>query len=142
MESGVAKNPITDWAAYEDHLRERMGNDNKMVRLITNRAKLNPKKIVFAEADQLNVLKATQIVYEDGIGFPVLLGNKEQILDLKAELGFDADLEIIDPKTDEEAVRRNKFAKSFWEARGRRGVSKLDAEKFMRERNYFASNDG
>ncbi|GAA3765439.1 NADP-dependent malic enzyme [Flavobacterium ginsengiterrae] len=139
MESGVAKNPITDWAAYEDKLRERMGNDNKMVRLITNRAKLDPKKVVFAEADQLNVLKAAQIVHEDGIGIPVLLGSRETILELKAELGFDAELEIIDPKTDGEEARRNRFAESFWQSRGRRGVSKLDAEKFMRERNYFAA---
>jgi len=139
MESGVAKNPITDWAAYEDTLRERMGNDNKMVRLITNRAKLDPKRVVFAEADQLNVLKAAQIVYEDGIGFPILLGNRDTILELKAELGFDAELEIIDPKTDSEEERRNRFAQSFWESRGRRGVSKLDAEKFMRERNYYAA---
>ena len=139
MDSGVAKNPITDWAAYEEVLRERMGNDNKMVRLITNRAKMDPKRIVFAEADQLNVLKAAQIVYEDGIGFPILLGNKEVILELKAELGFDAELEIIDPKTNEEEARRNKFANSYWETRERRGVSLLDSQKFMRERNYFAA---
>jgi malate dehydrogenase (oxaloacetate-decarboxylating)(NADP+) len=90
-----------------------MGNDNKMVRLMTNRAKLDPKRVVFAEADQLNVLKAAQIVYEDGIGFPILLGDKETILELKKELGFDAEVEIIDPKTTEEEARRNKFANSF-----------------------------
>ncbi|MGO4772108.1 NADP-dependent malic enzyme [Flavobacterium sp. W22_SRS_FK3] len=139
MESGVAKNPITDWAAYEDMLLERMGNDNKMVRLITNRAKLNPKRVVFAEADHLNVLKAAQIVFEDGIGIPVLLGNKEIILELKEELGFDADIEIIDPKIKEEEQRLERFAKSYWSTRERRGISLLDAQKLMRERNYFAA---
>ena len=110
-----------------------------MVRLITNRAKMNPKKIVFAEADHLDVLKAAQIVWEEGIGFPILLGNKEIILELKAEIGFDADVEIIDPKINEEEARRNKFANTYWSTRQRRGISFLDAQKLMRERNYFAA---
>ncbi|KIA96112.1 MULTISPECIES: NADP-dependent malic enzyme [unclassified Flavobacterium] len=139
MESGVALNPITDWEKYEEELLARLGNDNKMVRLITNRAKMDPKRIVFAEADHLNVLKAAQIVYEEGIGFPILLGNKEIILELKAELGFDADVEIIDPKTKDQEERRNQFASSYWSTRERRGISLLDAQKLMRERNYFAA---
>jgi malate dehydrogenase (oxaloacetate-decarboxylating)(NADP+) len=139
IESGVAKNPITDWAKYEEELLERLGNDNKMVRLITNRAKVDPKKIVFAEADHLDVLKAAQIVYEEGIGFPILLGNKEIIQELKAELGFYAEVEIIDPKTKKEEPRRNRYANAYWESRKRRGISLLDAQKLMRERNYFAA---
>lgn len=139
MESGVAQNPITDWLKYEEELSERLGNDNKMVRLLTNRAKTNPKKIVFAEADHLDVLKAAQIVFEEGIGHPILLGNKEVILELKEELGFTADVEIIDPKTDEEKERRMLFAEQYWEARKRRGLTLLDAQKWMRERNYFAA---
>ncbi|MDN3674835.1 NADP-dependent malic enzyme [Flavobacterium branchiarum] len=139
MESGVALNPITDWEKYEEELLARLGNDNKMVRLITNRAKMDPKRIVFAEADHLNVLKAAQIVHEEGIGFPILLGNKEIILELKEELGFDADVEIIDPKTKDQEERRNQFAASFWSTRERRGISLLDAQKLMRERNYFAA---
>ncbi|KFF19810.1 NADP-dependent malic enzyme [Flavobacterium hydatis] len=139
MESGVALNPITDWEKYEEELLARLGNDNKMVRLITNRAKMDPKRIVFAEADHLNVLKAAQIVHEEGIGFPILLGNKEIILELKAELGFDADVEIIDPKTKDQEERRNQFASSYWATRERRGISLLDAQKLMRERNYFAA---
>lgn len=139
MDSGVAQNPITDWAKYEEELLERLGSDNKMVRLLTNRAKTNPKRIVFAEADHFDVLKAAQIVYEEGIGKPILLGNKEVILELKNELGFDADVPIIDPKTSEEDSRRLQYAQHYWEMRQRRGISLLDAQKWMRERNYFAA---
>jgi malate dehydrogenase (oxaloacetate-decarboxylating)(NADP+) len=139
MDSGVALNPITDWAEYEELLMERLGNDNKMVRLITNRAKMDPKRIVFAEADHLDVLKAAQIVFEEGIGFPILLGNKEIIMELKEEIGFIADVQIIDPKVAEEEQRRNSFATTYWQTRQRRGISLLDAQKLMRERNYFAA---
>jgi malate dehydrogenase (oxaloacetate-decarboxylating)(NADP+) len=139
MESGVALNPITDWEKYEEELLERMGSDNKMVRLLTNRAKREPKRIVFAEADQLDVLKAAQIVYEEKIGFPILLGRREDILELKEEIGFDADVPIYDPKTKEEDKRRLKYADIFWKDRRRKGISLLDAQKWMRERNYFAA---
>ena len=139
MDSGVALNPIQDWNKYEEELLDRLGNDNKMVRLISNRAKMDPKRIVFAEADQLDVLKAAQIVFEEGIGFPILLGNKEIILELKKELGFDAEVQIIDPKINEEELRRNKFAKAYWKSRQRRGISLYDAQHLMRERNYFAA---
>jgi len=139
MESGVALHPITDWVKYEEDLLERMGSDNKMVRLLTNRAKNDPKRIVFAEADQLDVLKAAQIVYEEGIGHPILLGRKEDILELKEEIGFDADVPIYDPKTKEEDARRLKYADIYWKARQRKGISLLDAQKWMRERNYFAA---
>jgi len=139
MDSGVAKNPILDWKKYEEELLDRMGNDNKMVRMIINRAKTNPKKIVFAEADHLDVLKTAQIVYEEGIGFPILLGKKDVILELKKELGFDADVEIIDPKTNEEDSRRKSYAKAYWKTRQRRGIALYDAESLMRERNYFAA---
>jgi malate dehydrogenase (oxaloacetate-decarboxylating)(NADP+) len=139
MESGVALNPILDWNKYEEELLDRMGNDNKMVRMIINRAKTNPKKIVFSEADHIDVLKAAQVVYEEGIGFPILLGKKDVILKLKKELGFDADVPIIDPKTPEEEARRNKFANAYWMSRQRRGISLFDAQNLMRERNYFAA---
>ncbi|MCZ8144215.1 NADP-dependent malic enzyme [Flavobacterium sp.] len=139
MESGVAQQPITDWERYEEELMERMGSDNKMVRLLINRAKTDPKRIVFAEADQLDVLKAAQIVYEEGIGKPILLGRKEDILELKEEIGFDADIPIFDPKTKEEDERRMRYAEIFWKERQRRGISLLDAQKWMRERNYFAA---
>ena len=139
MESGVALNPITDWNKYEEELLERLGSDNKMVRLLTNRAKTAPKRVVFAEADHLDVLKAAQIAYEEGIAFPILLGNKDVILELKEELGFDADIPIFDPKTKKENERRMQYGEMYWKARQRRGISLLDAQRWMRERNYFAA---
>ena len=139
IESGVAKHPITDWEKYEDTLRERLGSDNKLVRLLLNRAKLNPKRVVFAEADQLDVLKAAQIVHEEGIAIPILLGRKETIKILMVEIEFDADILIIDPKEEEENDRKNKYAKVYWEQRKRRGVTYYSAQRLMRERNYFAA---
>jgi len=139
MESGVALNPILDWQKYEEELLDRLGSDNKMVRLLANRAKTDPKRVVFAEADHLDVLKAAQIAYEDKIALPILLGNKEIILELKEEIGFHADVPILDPKTKEEDDRRNAYAEIFWKSRQRRGISLLDSQKWMRERNYFAA---
>ena len=139
MESGVALHPITDWDKYEEELLERLGSDNKLVRLLTNRARTEPKRVVFAEADHLDVLKAAQIAYEEGIAHPILLGNKELILELKEEIGFDVDVPIFDPKTNEEDKRRLKYADIYWKSRQRRGISLLDAQKWMRERNYFAA---
>lgn len=140
MESGVAKEPITDWEEYKDKLRERLGSDNKLVRLLLNRAKLNPKRVVFAEADQISVVKAAQIVYEEGVAIPILLGRTETIKSLMTEIEFDADdILIIDPKTEEENERKNKYAKVYWEQRKRRGVTLYAAQRLMRERNYFAA---
>ena len=139
IESGVSLHPITDWDKYEEELLERLGSDNKMVRLLTNRAKTDPKRVVFAEADHLDVLKAAQIAHEEGIAHPILLGNKDVILELKEELGFDADVPIFDPKDKEEDKRRLNYANHYWKSRQRRGISLLDAQKWMRERNYFAA---
>ncbi len=139
IESGVAKEPITDWEAYKEALAERLGTGSKLMRMLMSRAKSNPKTIVFAEADHLDVLKAAQIVHDDGIGKPILLGNKEIIKELMQELNFEADLPIIDPKSDEEKERRNRFARIYWEKRKRKGMTLLVAQKWMRERNYFAA---
>jgi len=140
MESGVARLDIQDWERYEEELLERMGNENKITRLLLNRAKTNPKRIVFAEADHLDVLKAAQIVRDEGVGFPILLGRREVIKELMAEIDFEEeDVVIIDPKSDEEEEHRKNYAYKYWQTRHRSGVTKYDAEKLMRERNYFAA---
>ena len=139
MDSGVALHPIKDWDEYREELMDRLGSDNKMVRLLANRAKSDPKRVVFAEADHLEVLKAAQIAFEDGIAHPILLGNRETILELKKEIGFDDEVPIIDPKSKEEDERRGNYAQTFWQARKRKGIQLIDAQKWMRERNYFAA---
>ena len=139
MVSGVAQKPITDWEAYKGELMDRIGVGSKEIRLLQDRAKRAPKRIVFAEADQLEVLKAAQRIYEDGIGIPVLLGNKELIKALKYEIGFNGRVDVIDPKSDAEKARREKFVKHYWKLRERRGITYEVAERLMRERNYFGT---
>ena len=140
MESGVAREGIQDWQKYEEELLERMGNENKITRMLMNRAKTNPKRIVFAEADHLDVLKAAQIVRDEGVGFPILLGRRDVIEELMLEIDFEEDgVVIIDPKSDDEDSNRKAYAQKYWETRHRSGVTKYDAEKLMRERNYFAA---
>ncbi len=139
IESGVAQKPIEDWEGYTESLMQRLGSDNKIVRLMHDRAKTNPKRVVFAEADHLTVLRAAQIVYEEGIAHPILLGRKDIIERLKEEIDFDAEVLIIDPKSDEEKAHKDKYAQAFWRIRKRRGMTLYTARKLMRERNYYAA---
>ncbi|WP_298782287.1 NADP-dependent malic enzyme [uncultured Polaribacter sp.] len=139
MDSGVALEPIEDWDRYREQLMERSGSGSKEIRLLHNRAKNNLKRIVFAEADHLDVLKAAQRVHDEKIGKPILLGRKDLILALKEEIGFTGDVPIFDPKTDEEEERRNRFGKAYWTRRQRKGKTLSQATKLMRERNYFAA---
>lgn len=139
MESGVAQEPIEDWDKYIDELLERLGDNNKIQRLLLDRARSNPKRIVFAESDQLDVLKTAQIAYEEGIAVPVLLGNRDTILELKEEIEFETDVEIIDPKSKEEVGKVNAYAQIYWESRKRKGITLYEAQKLMRQRDYFAA---
>ena len=139
MESGVAQEPIQNWDAYKEELIERLGSESKLMRLLTSRAKSDPKKVIFAEADQLSVLKAAQISYDEGIAIPILLGDEEVIKSLMKEIQFDADVSIIDPKSKAEDSRRNGFAETYWQKEQRKGMTLLEAQKWMRERNYFAA---
>ncbi|MDO5105767.1 NADP-dependent malic enzyme [Capnocytophaga sp.] len=137
--SGVAQKPITDWETYRNELMDRIGTGNKEVRMLQDRARQNPKRVVFPEADHLEVLKAAQRLHEDGLAIPILLGRKDIINELKEEIGFTADLQVIDPKSDEEKTRREEFSKVYWQKNQRRGVIRLTAERMMRERNYFGA---
>ena len=140
IKSDVANKTITDWESYKNGLLERMGSEDKITRMMMSRAKSNLKTIVYAEADQIDVLKAAQHVYEDKIAIPVLLGRKEVILELMEELDFEHEnIRIIDPKADEYVPLLKKYAKSLWEKRQRKGITLYEAEKLMRERNYFAA---
>jgi len=139
MESGVATEPIEDWERYILELSSRLGNSQKMVRILHDRAKAAPKRLIFAEADQMDVLKAAQIVHEERIAIPILLGNRATIEDLRKAINFDEEVEIIDPKEGSYREQRNVYAELFWKDQRRKGYTLYDAQRLMRERNYFAS---
>ncbi len=139
MDSGVALEPISDWDKYREELMDRSEAGSKEIRILHNRAKRDPKKVVFAEAECLDVLKAAQRVHDEKIGIPILLGRKDLILELKEEIGFHAEITIIDPKTDAERARINRFGEAYWKTRQRKGKTLYDAKRLMRERNYFAA---
>jgi len=138
MDSGVAQHAITDWEAYTDHLNQRLGLDNQVIRVVGNKARRNPRRIVFAEADNIKVLKAAQIVFDEGIGYPILLGDRNRIELLGKEQGLDLEgLPIIDPRSDESDEKRSAYAEIFFEKRGRKGYNAYEARKILRDRNYF-----
>ena len=140
MESGVARNPITNWEAYEMELKNRLGLDNKLLRNITVKAQSAPKRVVFAEADNYKVLKAAQFACEEGVAFPILLGSKKKILEIIAEYSLDfTDYKIVDPKSEEELERRNRYGKAFFEKRKRKGITEFESIQIMRERNHFGA---
>ncbi len=139
IESGVARKVITDWDAYAEELKQRLGTDDAIMRAITNKAKSDPKRVVFAEADNYKILKAAQIVKDDNIAIPILLGNKERIQAIIEENALELEgVQIIDPALEPE--RTQKYAKSLYEKRQRRGVTLTEAVKMMRDRNYFGSS--
>ncbi len=141
VESGVAQEPIEDWEAYEMELKNRLGLDNKLIRNITEKAQRSPKRVVFAEADNLKILKAAQAVQEEEVAIPVLLGRRKSIDRLMEEynIEFQDDVEIIDPKSDEEEGRRKEYGLHFFDKRKRKGVTEFEAIQFMRERNHFGA---
>lgn len=138
MDSGVARVPIKDWEEYRESLIEKLGRDDKFIRLAQEKARRNPKKVVLAEGDHFKVLKAAQIVIEEGIAEPILLGNRDKILRLieKHNLGID-DIQIVDPHKDLETCDR--YAHLLHKKRQRKGVNYTDALKLMRDRNYFGA---
>jgi malate dehydrogenase (oxaloacetate-decarboxylating)(NADP+) len=140
METGVAKYPITDWDAYQLELNKRIGLDNQLIRVIGNKAKKDPQRIVFADAENSKILKVAQMVVEEGVGFPILLGNASRIVKIAADNGIDLEgSSIIDPKSDDMDVVRKEFAEVFYLKRHRKGFNRHEANKIMGDRNYFGS---
>jgi malate dehydrogenase (oxaloacetate-decarboxylating)(NADP+) len=136
--SGVARKKITNWDAYEIELQGRLGYDNQIIRAIREKARKDPKRLVFAEANNLKILKAAQEVLSDGIAKPILLGNREIIQKLIDDNQLKLkDVPIINPKSDEEEERRLRFAKLFYEKRQRKGMLMDGAIEKMFNRDYF-----
>jgi malate dehydrogenase (oxaloacetate-decarboxylating)(NADP+) len=138
MESGVAQYPITNWEEYTASLNKRLGLDNQVMRVIGNKARRDPKRIVFAEADNIKILKAAQIIFEEGIGYPILLGDENKIRNIAAANTIDLyDIPIFDPRSDAMEERRLAYADYFFKKRGRRGFNLYESKKVMKDRNYF-----
>lgn len=139
MDSGVARIAIDNWDVYREELKARLGMDDKILRNLTNKAKSSPKRVVFAEADHYKILKAAQIVLDEGIATPILLGNKEKIRQIMLETELDlGPIEIIDPWTP--TKNSEKYAQYLFEKRQRRGITLLDARKMVCERNYYGAS--
>ena len=141
MDSGVAKNPIANFDVYVDELKGRLGLDNKFMRTLAERARRNPKRVVFAEAESYRVLKAAQTVCEEGVCTPILLGNVNRINELLEEytIEFGEEIEIIDPKDHALSSKRDEYGAVLFEKRKRKGLTLHEATKLMRDRNYFGA---
>ena len=139
IDSGVARKIITDWEAYNEELKSRLGMDDKLLRTVTNKAKSSPKRVVFAEADNYKILKSAQIVKDEGIAIPILLGNRERIKQIIAEHELELEgVEIINPI--EEKIISAQYAEYLYKKRQRRGVTLFEAKKLMRDRNYYGAS--
>ncbi|WP_204248390.1 NADP-dependent malic enzyme [Hymenobacter sp. PAMC 26628] len=138
MESGVARLPITDWEAYGDQLHARLGGNQKLMNRITSAAKSGPKRVVFAEGDNYKVLKAAQILRDEGIARPIVLGPQEKIEEIARANNIDLEgCEIINILKEDE--RRAEFAQLLYQKRQRRGMTLYEGRRLMRERNYYAA---
>ncbi len=138
MDSGVARKPIADFEAYKEELNHRVGLSGGLTRKIIHQAQEDPKVVIFGDADNFKVLKAAQIIQEEGIAIPILLGNKRRIAELIAAHNLDlGDAQVIDSREEDE--KRSEFAQLFYEKRKRKGITLADAEKLMRDRNYYGS---
>jgi malate dehydrogenase (oxaloacetate-decarboxylating)(NADP+) len=137
IDSGIARKTITDFDEYETQLLDRMGRDEKLVRMMQNRAKANPKRITLGNAEEYNVLKAAQILYEEGIAYPSLLGDKKYVKEQMERFGINIDVPIIDPSDDDQKENRKKYRETLWKLRQRKGMNEYKAKRYVRQRDYF-----
>ncbi len=136
--SGVAQTTITNWADYALELNKRLGLENQIVRVLGTKARKDPRRVVFAEADNLKILKAAQIVFDEGVAYPILLGNENNIREIAGQNGIDlTGLPIIDPHSDSNAAKRSEYAEIFFEKRNRRGFNQYESHKIMSNRNHY-----
>jgi malate dehydrogenase (oxaloacetate-decarboxylating)(NADP+) len=140
VDSGVAQQVITNWEEYELQLNKRLGLDNQLMRIISNKARRDPKRLVFSDAENIKILKAASIIYDDGIAYPILLGNETRIKNIAAENNIDiSDLPIIDIRSDEMEAKREFFGSILFQKRQRKGINKYESLKLMRTQNYFGA---
>jgi malate dehydrogenase (oxaloacetate-decarboxylating)(NADP+) len=138
IESGVAQKPISDWDGYVTDLNKRLGLDNQVMRVLGNKAKKDPRRIVFAEADNIKILKSAQVVFDEGVGYPILLGDENKIRNLAQANGIDIEgIPIFDPRSDAMEEKRNQYGELFFKKRQRKGFNFYESKKVMKDRNYF-----
>ena len=138
MESGVAKHPITDWDAYILELNKRLGLDNQLSRVIGNKARKDPKRVVFADAENLKILKVAQMAQEEAVAYPILLGDEAKIKKIAVDNGIDLEgMPIVNPKDEKYDELRKQYGDLFFAKRQRYGVNKYEAYKAMKDRNHF-----
>ena len=138
IESGVAQATIDNWDDYAIELNKRLGLDNQVMRVLGSKARMDPKRIVFAEADNVKILKAAQIAYDEGIAYPILLGDEKKIRTIAANNKIDIDeMPIIDPRNDDQEEKRKEYGELFFRKRQRRGINKYESAKMMKDRNYY-----
>ena len=138
--SGVAQQTISNWEEYELQLNKRLGLDNQIMRLISNKARRDPKRLVFSDAENVKILKAASIIYDDGIAYPILLGNENRIKNIAEKNNIDiSDLPIIDVRSDAMEEKREFFGSILFQKRQRKGINKYESLKLMRTQNYFGA---
>ena len=138
--SGIAQQIITNWEEYELQLNKRLGLDNQLMRIISSKARRDPKRLVFSDAENIKILKAASIIYDDGIAYPILLGNETRIKNIAAANNIDiSDLPIIDIRSDEMEAKREFFGSILFQKRQRKGINKYESLKLMRTQNYFGA---
>lgn len=135
--SGIAGKVIEDFDDYENQLLDRMGRDEKLIRMMQSRAKSNPKRVTLGNAEEYNVLKAAQILYEEGIAQPILLGEKKYIKAQMKKFGIELNVPIVDPNDDEQKNNRKKYRETLWKLRQRKGMNEYKAKRYLRQRDYF-----
>ncbi|HEY2647716.1 MAG TPA: NADP-dependent malic enzyme [Puia sp.] len=138
IESNVAQIKIENWETYAIELNKRLGLDNQLIRALGAKAKSDPRRLVFAEADNIKILKVAQLLFDEGVAFPILLGNKERIRATAAANRIEIEeFPIVDPRSEEQDERRKRYTELFFQKRQRRGFNKYESTKIIRDRNYF-----
>lgn len=137
IESGIAGKIIENFDDYETQLLDRMGRDEKLIRMMQNRARSNPKRVTLGNAEEYNVLKAAQILYEEGIAQPILLGEKKFIKEQMKKFGIELNIPIVDPMDDDQEQNRLTYRETLWKRRQRKGMNEYKAKRYVRQRDYF-----
>ena len=137
IESGIAGKPIENFDDYENALLDRMGRDEKLIRMMQNRARSNPKRVTLGNAEEYNVLKAAQILYEEGIAQPILLGEKKYVQEQMTKFGIELNVPIVDPMDEDQEENRVKYRETLWKLRQRKGMNEYKAKRYVRQRDYF-----